>query len=100
MYNALPMLICEHDNYNNFYWILTIVKYVLRGVKISVEFVNGQSGSKWVGVVGEEKIPFPITQLLLKIEKKFQLVELSSIYAEKLLHLKFFDCYNCLEVMG
>ena len=31
MYNALPMLTCEHDNYSSFYWILTIVKYVLRG---------------------------------------------------------------------
>ena len=46
-----------------------IVKYVLRGVKISVEFVDGQSGSKGVGMVGEGKFPFPITQLLLKIEK-------------------------------
>ena len=100
MYNALPMLTCEHDNYNNLYWILTIVKYVLRGAKNSVEFVDGQSGSKGVGVVGEGKFPFPITQLLLKIEKKFQLVELLSIYAEKLLFLKFFDSYNCLEVMG
>ena len=100
MYNALPMLTCEHDNYSSFYWILTTVKYVLRRVKISVEFVDGQSGSKGVGVVGEGKFPFPITQLLLKIEKKIQLVELLSIYADKLLYLKFFNSCNCLEVMG
>ena len=94
------MLTCEHDYYISFYWILTIVKYVLRGVKILVEFVGGRSSSKGVGMVGEGKVPFPITQLLLKIEKKFQLVELLSIHAEKLLYLKFFDSYNCLEVMG
>ena len=94
------MFTCEHDNYGSFHWILTIVKYVLRGVKISVEFVDGRSSSKGVGMVGERKFPFPITLLLLKIEKKFQLVELPSIYAEKLLYLKFFDSYNCLEVMG
>ena len=71
MYNALPMLTCEHDNYNNFYWILTIVKYVLRGVKISVRFVDERYSVKGVGMVGGEgKFPFTITQLLLKIEKK------------------------------
>ena len=69
MYNALPMLTCEHDNYSSFYWILTILKYVLRGVKISVKFVDGRSSSKGVGMVGEEKFPFPVTQLLLKIKK-------------------------------
>ena len=100
VYNALPMLNCEHDNYNSYYWILTILKYVLRGVKISVKFVDGRSSSKGVGMVGEEIFPFPKTQLLLKIEKNIQLVELPSIYVEKLLHLKFFDSYNCLEVMS
>ena len=94
------MLTCEHDNYSSFHWILTILKYVLRGVKISVEFVDGRSSSKGVGMVGEEKFRFPITQLLLKIEKKFQLMELLSIYAENLLYLKFYDGYNCLEVIG
>ena len=51
-------------------------------------------------MVGAGKFPFPKTQLLLKIEREFQLVELLSIYAEKLLNLKFFDSYNFLEVMG
>ena len=86
------MLICEHDNYGSFHWILTVVKYVLREVKISVKFVDGRSSSKVVGMEGERKFPFPIILLLLKI--------LPSIYAEKLLYLKFFDSYNCLEVMG
>ena len=49
---------------------------------------------------GERKFSFPMNQLLLKTERKFQLVELLSIYAEQLLYLKFFDSYNCLEVMG
>ena len=94
------MLTCKHNNYSSFYWILTIVKYVLRGVKISVKFVDERCSSKGVGMFGEGKFPFTITQLLLKVEKKFQLVELLSTYAEKLLYLKFFDSYNCLEVMG
>ena len=34
------------------------------------------------------------------IEKKYQLVELVSIYAQKLLCLKFSDRYNCLEFIG
>ena len=72
MYNASPMLTREHDKYSIFYWILLIVKYVLRGVKISVRFVDGLSSSKGGGMVGEEKFRFPITQLLLKVEKKFQ----------------------------
>ena len=70
MHNALPMFTCENGNYSSFYWILTIVKYVLRGVNLSVKFVDGRSSSKGVGSVGEEKFRFPITQLLLKIEKK------------------------------
>ena len=92
------MLTCEHDNCSSFYWILTIVKYVLRRVKISVKFAHERSSSKRVGVVGEGKFPFPITQLLLKIEKKIQLVELLSIYTDKLLYLKFFNSCNRLEV--
>ena len=72
MHNALPILTCEHDNYSSFYWILTILKYVLRRVKNSVKFVDGRSSSKRMGMVGEGKFPFPITQLLLKTEKKFQ----------------------------
>ena len=51
---------------------------------------------------GKENIPttFPTTLLLLKIERKFQLLELLSIYAEQLFYLKFFDSYNYLEVIG
>ena len=41
----------------------------------------------------------PIRPLLSKIERKFQIAELLSIYGEKLLYFKFFDSYNCLEVM-
>lgn len=51
-------------------------------------------------MVGERKFPFSLTQLLLKIGKKFQLVELMFIYAEELLYLKSFGSYKCLEVMG
>ena len=43
-------------------------------------------------------LTIPKSPLLSKKGRKFQL-ELLSIYAEKLLHLKFFDNYNCLEVM-
>ena len=58
MYNALPMLTCEHDNYNNFHWIFISVKFVLRVVKISVKFVGTQSTSKGERTVGEEKFHF------------------------------------------
>ena len=70
MYNALPMLTCEHDNYISFYWILTIVKYVLRGVKISVKFVDGQSSSKGVGMVGEGRISFRYTAVTIEDRKE------------------------------
>ena len=62
IYNALPTLSCEHDNYSTFNWILTIVKHVLKGKKISVKFVDGPSSSKGVGMLGEGICPFPITQ--------------------------------------
>ena len=45
-------------------------------------------------------LTIPINLLISKIERKFQLDKLLSIYAEKLLYLKFFDSYNSLEVMG
>ena len=57
VYNTLPMLTCEHDNYSGYYWILTIVKYVLKGLKISVKFVDRRSSSKRVGMVGGGKLP-------------------------------------------
>ena len=68
------------------------MKYILRGVKISVKFVDGQSSSKVVGMVEEGNFPLLIIKLLLKIKKKkkkFQFEELLSIYAKKLLYLKF-----------
>ncbi|GBM14148.1 hypothetical protein AVEN_60974-1 [Araneus ventricosus] len=40
------MLSCEHDDWSNFDFILTGVGYVVRIVKISVEFVDGLSSSK------------------------------------------------------
>ena len=95
MYNTLPMLTCEHDNYNNFYWILTVVKYVLRGMKILINFVDGRSSSKGLEMAEEEKFPFPITHspsltipitpLLSNVERKLLLDELLPIYAKKLL---------------
>ena len=45
-------------------------------------------------------LTIPIGLLVSNIERKFQLEELLPIYAEKFLYLKFFDSYNCLEVMG
>ena len=49
---------------------------------------------------GGKKISFLYNSVTTEDRKKIQLVELPSIYVEKLLHLKFFDSYNCLEVMG
>ena len=48
---------------------------------------------------GGRKISFRYNSVTIEDRKKFQLVELPSIYAEKPLFLKFFDSYNFLEVM-
>ena len=63
------MLTCEHDNHSSFFLNFNYSEICFEGVKISVKFVKGRFSSKRVGMVGEGKFPFLITQLLLKIEK-------------------------------
>ncbi|GBN73278.1 hypothetical protein AVEN_134081-1 [Araneus ventricosus] len=45
-----PMLSCEHDNWSTFDANFTSMGYVVRIVKISVEFVDGLSSSKGVEI--------------------------------------------------
>ena len=94
------MLSCEHDNWSNFDLILTSLGYVVRTVKISVEFVDGLSSSKGVEIVGGGNFHFQIIPLQLKIERNFKLGGLAPYHNKQLLYLNFFDIFNCLEVMG
>lgn len=73
------------------------MEYVLRGVKISVEFVNARFSSKGIGMV-RRKISFLYKSVTIEDREKVQLVE--SIYADKLLYLIFFYSHNCLNVIG
>ena len=59
----------------------------------AIQLKGGGSG-------GGRKVSFPYNSVIIEDSKKFQLMELLSTYAEKILYLKFFDSYYCLEVMG
>ena len=97
MSNALPVLTCEHDRYSSFYWILTTVKW-FEECKNLCQFRKWAIQLKRSGNGEGKKISF--NSVTIDDRKKHQLVKLVSIYAQKLLCLKFLDRYNCLEFIG
>ena len=70
MYNALPMLTCEHDNYSSFYWILTIVKYVLRGGENLGQVRRWAIQLKGGGNGGGRKISFRYNSVTIEDREK------------------------------
>ncbi|GBL76286.1 Phosphatidylinositol 4,5-bisphosphate 3-kinase catalytic subunit alpha isoform [Araneus ventricosus] len=68
------MLSCEHDNWSNFDLNLTSMGYVVRIVKISVEFIDGLSSSKGVEMIYVKTGIFHGTELLCPTRDTSQVV--------------------------